>query len=256
MSEIRIRHALDGQVLRLTLDKPKGNILTAAVMRELESAVRGAAADTRLKLIAIEAAGKHFSFGASVEEHSRDKVAAMLPGLRSLVMAVAGSEIPVAALIQGLCLGGAFELVLAAHWIFAAPDASLGLPEIRLGVFPPAACALLPRKLSQAMASRLIVGGEELSGQELHSLGLIHKVFPADGLWNGLETWFSKTFAQYSASSLRHAQRNAQAPLLDGLEQRLIQHEEDYLKRLMESHDANEGIAAFIERRPPQWSHS
>ncbi|MCC6464483.1 MAG: enoyl-CoA hydratase/isomerase family protein, partial [Planctomycetes bacterium] len=252
MPEVNSIRACDGQVLRLVVDKPKGNIFAASVMQALAGHVREAQKDTALKLVTIEAAGKHFSFGASVEEHTRDKVGVMLPGLRELVLAMVGSEVPVAALVQGLCLGGAFEVVLAAHLVFAAPDAKMGVPEIRLGVFPPAACALLPKKLGQAAADRLILTGEEMTGEELHRLGLVHRLFPAEGLWAGVEAWFAGTFGKFSASSLRHANRNAQHALLCCLEDRLKKHEQDYVERLMASHDANEGIAAFMERRDPK----
>lgn len=256
MSLVTTKTAFDDSVVRLTVDNPKGNIFTGAVMQELRDAVHDAADSPAVKLITIEGAGPHFSFGASVEEHTKDKVADMLPVLRGLVWEIASSEVPVAALVRGVCLGGAFEVVLACHFTFAAPDARMGVPEIRLGVVPPVAAALLPRKLTQSVADRLVITGEELTGERLRELGLVHSCFPADSLWDGVSAWHEDTLAKFSAGSLRHATRQARAAFLRRLDRRLEEQEKDYLERLMESHDAVEGINAFLEKRSPEWKNA
>lgn len=255
MAAVKIEQAAEGAISRLTVDVPKGNLFTRAVLRELQEAIKEASSSKDLKLIALQAAGKNFSFGAAVEEHTAENVAAMLPVLRELVITIAGSEIPVAALVQGFCLGGAFEVVLACHFIFAAEDAQMGVPEIRLGVFPPVAAVLLPRVLGQFAADRMILSGEEMSGKELHRLGLVHRLFSADELWSGVEEWFGKTLARFSASSLRHATRNARVTFLHRLDEHLLGLEKEYLGALMKTHDANEGINAFIEKRRPVWKN-
>ncbi len=256
MTNLSIETAFEATLCRLIVNSPKGNIYTGAVMRELTDALAKAKSDPVVKLITIEGAGSHFSFGASVEEHTVDKVAAMLPVLRKLVWEIASSEVPVAALVQGMCLGGAFEVVLACHLTFAAPDARMGVPEIRLGVVPPIAAALLPRKFGQSVADHLVITGEELSGERLRELGMVHSCFPADSLWQGVAGWFEGTFAKFSASSLRHATRQARAAFLRRLDRRLEEHEQDYLDKLMASHDAKEGIQAFVEKRKPEWKHA
>lgn len=255
MDFVKKEIAHEGAILRLIVDNPKGNIFEAAVMNQLHAAVVGAASDPHLKLITIEAAGKHFSFGASVEEHTKEQVPAMLDNIRKLIMTIASSEVPVAGLVQGFCLGGAFEVIMACHLVFAAPDSQMGLPEVRLGVFPPIGAALLPKKMSQAVASQLVMTGEEMSGERLQTLGFVHSCFPADSLFEGVSAWFDKTFAKFSASSLRHTTRNAQAAFLRRLDKRIEEHNQDYIEKLMESHDANEGIAAFIEKRKPEWKN-
>jgi cyclohexa-1,5-dienecarbonyl-CoA hydratase len=246
----------DGALLRLTVENGKGNVFTGDLMLELTRQVHRAQAQTGLRLILLEASGKHFSFGAGVEEHTADRVADMLPVLRELVMAIAASEVPVAAAVQGMCLGGAFEVVLACHFLFVSNDARLGVPEIRLGVFPPVAAVLLPRKLGQAAADSLILGGEEWSGGRVHMLGLAHHAYPADSLRQGFDHWFQGTLRKYSAASLRQAVRATRARMLDGLEAELKARELQYLDELMDLADANEGIAAFLERRDPHWSNS
>ncbi|MBZ0136965.1 MAG: enoyl-CoA hydratase/isomerase family protein [Planctomycetes bacterium] len=256
MTSLNVENAFKSTIRRIIVNNPKGNVYTGDVMRELTEAVAHAKAEPAVKLITIEGAGSHFSFGASVEEHTGDKVAAMLPVLRKLVWEIASSDVPVAALVQGVCLGGAFEVALACHLTFATPDARMGVPEIRLGVVPPVAAALLPRKFGQSVADHLVITGEELTGERLRELGMVHSCFPADSLWQGVSGWFEGTLAKFSASSLRHATRQARAAFLRRLDRRLEEHEQDYLEKLMASHDANEGIQAFIEKRKPDWKHA
>ncbi|CAG0931648.1 cyclohexa-1,5-dienecarbonyl-CoA hydratase [Planctomycetaceae bacterium] len=256
MGAIRTSTEFNGALVRLTVDKPKGNVFTRAVMLELDEAVTKAQADANVKLITLEGAGPHFSFGASVEEHVKAQIPAALAALRKLTLTVAGSKVPVAACVQGVCLGGAFEIVLACHLVFAAPDARFGLPEIKLGVFPPVACALLVKKFGQAITDRLILSGEELTGEQLRNLGLVHHVYPAGELAVEVQAWFKRTLNGYSASSLRHATQAAREPLMKCLEERLVAHEKAYVESLMATHDANEGIAAFIEKRNPTWRNA
>lgn len=256
MTTIRELREHDDSMLRVTVSDGKGNVFTGAVMRELDARIAAAAREPALRLIVLEADGPHFSFGASVEEHTRERVAEMLPVLRGLVLRIAGSPVPVAARVQGVCLGGAFEVVLACHFMFAANDARFAVPEIRLGVFPPVAAALLPRRATGALADRMILSGEEIGANELRAAGLLHGVCAAPELTGHIDAWFRATLHGFSAASLRHAARAARARLLDGLEAELIAREREYLDQLMPTHDANEGIAAFLARRKPTWRHA
>ncbi|MBE7492582.1 MAG: enoyl-CoA hydratase/isomerase family protein [Planctomycetes bacterium] len=253
MPFVRAQPDHSGKLLRLILNRPRGNVFSGELMAELESALAQAPSSPTLRLVTLEAEGDHFSFGAAVEEHTRAQVVPMLQRLNRLIKAVAACPVPVAALVQGKCLGGAFEVVLAAHFVFAAENARFGVPEIRLGVFPPAACALLARKVGQASAERWILAGEEISADEAHRVGLAHRVFPADSLRRGVDEWFAVSLGQYSASSLRHAVAAARAPFLAGLDDALESATHAYVKNLVPTHDAEEGIQAFVQRRRPQW---
>lgn len=255
VAEVRVEAACEGGVARVIVDKPKGNIFSGDVMCALTERIRAATDDPAVRLITLEAAGKHFSFGAAVEEHTPDRVGEMLPVLRELVMTIYNSPVPVAALVQGRCLGGAFEVVMAAHLVFATADARFAVPEIKLGVFPPVACGLLPLRTSQAIAERMILTGDEVAAADLLGVGFVHKV--VDGpFWPEVESWFALTFGTCSAAALRIATRAARADSADDLLARLMRHEQTYLNELMQTHDANEGISAFMERRQPNWRHA
>jgi cyclohexa-1,5-dienecarbonyl-CoA hydratase len=241
---------------RIVIDRPKGNVLTSGVMAELAAAIRTAARLPATRLITITGAGPHFSFGAAIEEHVPDQIRRVLPVFRDLILQVAGSDVPVAAVVRGVCFGGAFELVAACHLVFAAPDARMALPEVRLGVFPPPACALLPMRVGQSITDRMVVAGEEMSGGQMHACGFVTRCFPAGELDAGVAEWFAQTLAPMSASSIRHATRAARRQFCGDLEARLLDAENAYLGPLMETADAHEGIASYLGKRAPNWSNA
>ena len=99
----------DETLLRLVLDKPKGNVLTTEMMKALSEALAVHAGNPHIRLAVIRGAGNHFSFGASVEEHRKEQAPSMLAGFHAMIRQVASYPVPIAALVEGSCLGGAFE---------------------------------------------------------------------------------------------------------------------------------------------------
>lgn len=251
MSPVRVECAHGGAQLRLILDRPKGNIVTSEVLGELRAAL--AAVPGAVKLITLEAAGPHFSYGASVEEHLPDRIGGVLTELHGAVMDLLRAPAPTVAVVRGRCLGGGFELVLACDLVFAATDAVLGVPEVGLGVFPPVAAAFLPLRVGASRAARAVLGGEAMPASWWMDAGLVDRVVPADALERELEEWFAAHVAPRSAVALAHAAEAARGALLRAAPAVLADLERQYLDRLMRSHDATEGIVAFIERRTPQW---
>ncbi len=138
-SPLRVRLERDGALLHLTLDRPKANLIDAAMIAALSSALSAHRGAKGLRGVLLDHVGPHFSFGASVEEHLPAQAAAMLASLHALIGAMLEFPAPILAAVRGQCLGGGLEVALAAGPIFAAPDAKFGQPEIKLGVFAPAA---------------------------------------------------------------------------------------------------------------------
>ncbi|MGZ6144304.1 MAG: enoyl-CoA hydratase/isomerase family protein [Myxococcales bacterium] len=239
-----------GTLLRLTLDRPVGNILTSGLMEQLGHELALHESDQHLKLVVIDGARGHFSYGASVEEHRKDSAPGMLRSLSRLVRGIARYPAPVAALVEGRCLGGGFELALACHLIFTTPTAQLGCPEIKLGVFPPVLAALGPWRLGGALSDRLVLTGEAISGADAKPWATV--LHSGDPFAELLE-WFRKGPSRSSAAALRiatHAIRTGSEPLLGA---RLDELEQQYVAKVLTSHDGNEGIEAFIARRVPIW---
>jgi cyclohexa-1,5-dienecarbonyl-CoA hydratase len=243
-------------VLSVVLNQPKANVLSMAMMAELRDALAAHRGDARLKMVVVRGAGNNFSFGASVAEHERESAPSMLAAFHGLVRDVAGYPVPVAALVLGRCLGGAFELALACHFVFAAPSAVFACPEVKLGVVPPVLAVLGPHRLGASLAERMVMTGDELGAAEAHRRGLLVDLLPEghDSLAFVL-AWYRRTLAPLSAFSLREATHAARhgSGILASLGEPLIQAERRYIERLLPSHDGNEGIAAFLTKRPPAW---
>jgi cyclohexa-1,5-dienecarbonyl-CoA hydratase len=237
-----------------TLQDPKGNVVTAAMVAALRAALEAVAQNPHLKLITIEGAGPDFSFGASIPEHTPERIREVLPEMHALILDLLEAPAVTAAIVRGRCLGGGFELALACDLIFAAEDAELGLPEIALGVFPPAGAALLPRRVGTARAASAIITGASRRAGEWHEAGLIEFVSAVDSLQGDVDAWFARHLAPRSAAALRHAAAAARLALLADVQAVLPRLEALYLDDLMHTSDAEEGVRAFLEKRSPRWS--
>jgi cyclohexa-1,5-dienecarbonyl-CoA hydratase len=239
---------------RVTMGGSKGNVLDAALMDALVAVFADAKRTPVLKAIVLEGAGSDFSYGASVEEHLPGQVARMLARFGSLIYAVLASDVIVLGAVRGRCLGGGLELVTLSHRIFASPDATLGQPEISLGVFPPAASVLLPERIGRAHAEDLCLTGRAVKADEARAIGLVDEVVDRDPVEAALD-WARAHLASKSASSLRRAVRAVRRGLVRRLELELPGLERLYLDDLMQTADAVEGLQAFLDKRRPAWSH-
>jgi len=243
----------DGALLRLTLARPKANLVDAAMIAALSGALAAHRGRAGLRGVLLAAAGPHFSFGASVAEHLPQACAAMLASLHALVLAMLDYPAPIAVAVRGQCLGGGLEVALAGGPIFAAPDAQFGQPEMKLGVFAPAASVLLPWRLSQVAAEDLLLSGRSIGADEARAIGLVRQV--ADDPEAAALDWFDAHLADKSASSLALALQAARGARVAAARARLAEVERLYLDRLMQTHDANEGLVAFLAKRQPVWEH-
>ncbi len=248
----------DGTLLRLVLDKPKGNVLTMEMMKALSEALAAQAENPHLRMVIIRGAGSHFSFGASVEEHRKERAPSMLAGFHAMIRQVAAYPVPIAAFVEGQCLGGAFELILACHFVFATPSAKFGCPEIQLGVFPPVLAAIGAQRLGAPLAERLIVTGATIDAAAAEKAGLVSAIFSGENPEGELLEWYGKNLRPLSGFSIRQANRVARigSGIVAALQQTLDKIERQYVEEVLASNDGNEGIAAFIERRKPVWKDS
>ena len=243
----------DGALLRLRLSRPKANIVDAEMIAALHAAINQHAGNRSLRGVLLDAEGPHFSFGASVEEHLADRCAAMLGALHALIIAMVEFPVPILVAVQGQCLGGGLEVALAGGPIFAAPGAQFGQPEIKLGVFAPAASVLLPYRVNQTAAEDLLFSGRSVSAAEGLAMGLVHAV--TDDPQAAALAYFEQHLAGRSAAALACAVSAARAPMRADVRRRLAEVERLYLDRLMHTRDANEGLAAFLAKRSPTWEH-
>lgn len=244
----------DGRLLCLSLNRPKANIVDAAMIAALQTALDEHAERPELASVLLTAQGPNFSFGASVEEHLPEQCERMLMNLHRLVLTLIAFPVPVLVAVRGFCLGGGLELAACGHLMFAASDASFGQPEIQVGVFAPAASCLLPERIARSHAEDLLLSGRNINAEEALRIGLINDI--ADDPDSAALDYFDKRLAAHSISTLRHAVWAARADLVSRVKEKLAIIEKRYLEQLMISHDAVEGLQAFIEKRPARWTHS
>ncbi len=243
----------DGSLLRLRLAKPKANLIDATMIAALSSAFAEHLPNPDLYCVLLDAEGPHFSFGASIEEHLPEQCAEMLASLHDLIITMLESPVPILAAVQGQCLGGGLEVVCGASQIFAATDAKFGQPEIKLAVFAPAASCLLPERIGQANAENLLFSGRSIDASEALHMGLVQQV--SSHPEQAAIDWFEQHLEPLSASSLRFAVRAARLQQLDRIKEKLAGVEKLYTDELMETHDALEGLTAFVEKRTPNWEN-
>lgn len=247
-----VRVSLSEGIARLVLDRPPLNVLNLEVLDELDGVLEELEHHPEVKLLVLSGAGPAFCAGADVADHLPERVGRMLRVFRSVVRRLLGSEFPTLAVVHGATLGAGCELMMACDLAIAADGAQIGQPEVRLGVFPPVAAALLPRLVGRQRALDLILTGRTVDAAEAHRMELVSEVIPAAALHAATEASIER-LAGLSGPVLRLAKRAVleagSLPPLEGLQHA----EEIYLNELMRLHDPLEGLNAFLEKRRPAW---
>ena len=245
----------DGAWRRLVLNAAPGNLLSLDLVRALGEAIHHLETQRGIKWLTIEGAGGQFSYGARIQEHTRELMQTVLPETHRVFKRLLAFPAPTAALVEGRCLGGGFELALSCDDILATETATFGLPEIRLGAFPPAAAALLPLRVGASRATRAIVTGQSRDADYWHDAGLVSLVAPRSSLLESATAWFDAHLAPHSAAALSHAVAAARLTVRAQAEPALAAAERDYLGGLLATSDAAEGVQAWLEKRPAQWKN-
>lgn len=257
MKKVKLNYTDDNTVARVILDDGKGNILDHIMIEQFQERLNEFGRNKKLKLIVFEGGGKHFSFGASIEEHKKEFAATMLRGFHQLFYSLRDLGIPTIAKVSGQCLGGGMELTLMCNMIFADKTAKFGQPEIVLGVFPPPASIILPEKIGLARAEELLITGKIIAADEAKQIGLVNDLFEDKAaMETGIQKWIQTNIIPKSASSLRYAVKASRVKFNHVISNFLPQLEAIYVNQLMQSHDANEGINSFIEKRKPVWNNN
>jgi cyclohexa-1,5-dienecarbonyl-CoA hydratase len=250
---LRVWLEAEGRLLRLRLSRPKANLIDATMIAALDRALADHLDNPGLSAVLLDAEGSHFSYGASVEEHLPGQCEAMLTGIHGLILRMVEAPVTILVAAKGQCLGGGLEVAAAGHLLFVAPDAVLGQPEMKLGVFAPAASCLLPELIGPPRALDLLLSGRTISGAEAAAIGLAREA-AADPERAAL-AYFDDYLKPKSASSLRYAIEAARADYVVRVRAKIKAVERLYLDGLMNTHDAVEGLGAFVAKRPVQWQH-
>ena len=249
-----IRFRVEDRVARVTFARPPLNIFTIAMMGEVDRALTACMSLRDVVAVVFDASedSRAFSAGVSVEEHQPETVYHMLESFHSVFRTLEQMGKPALALVDGAALGGGCELVAGCDIVIAAARARFGQPEIKLGVFPPAAAVLLPRIVGERRAREILLTGEIFDAQEALRTGLVTHVVEPERVEAKLQEILGR-LRELSAPALEMTRRAMDAgrgrPFLAALERA----EDIYLNELMKTEDAHEGVRAFMEKRRPDW---
>ncbi len=249
-----IRFELREGVGRIELNRPPLNVLNIAMMEEIQAALRHAQAAGDTRAIVFSAAGRMFSAGVDIAEHTHDLMERMLTAFHGIFRLMEDGEVPTMAVVQGHALGGGCELACFCDLVIAAQGVKFGQPEMAVGVFPPVAAALFPHLIGGRKAAEMILTGEAIPAEEAHRIGLINTVVPADRLADEAERLLAR-LTDKSATVLRVAKRAIRTGMATGFDQALPAIETMYTGSLMTLEDPDEGLQAFMEKRKPVWKH-
>lgn len=241
----------------ISINRPPLNVLDIPTIEELNNALLAVKArELEVRALVITAEGdKAFSAGVDVADHTEDKVEYMIEVFHQLFRNLDTLEIPTIAAVKGAALGGGSELAIFCDMIVASDRLKIGQPEIKVGVFPPLAAVMLPRLVPEKRAFELIVGGEVIRADEALALGLVNKVVPTASFDEEFAT-FLRVFTTLSGTVLRSTKKAIRAARGLSFGDALNRVERIYLDELMVTDDAKEGLAAFMDKRAPQWKHT
>jgi enoyl-CoA hydratase/carnithine racemase len=255
MSFVDVR--LEDHVAVVTLDRPDAlNAISSEVANDLAGAVLQAAASSQAWVVVLAAAGdRAFCVGADLKERNRLDDAGWMRNrvlMRSMFDSIRSVPQPTIASVFGFALGGGFELALSCDLVVASEDAVFGLPETTVGIVPGGgATQLLARKVGLSRAKELILTGRRIAAPRAMELGLVERV-TARELLAGATMDLAREICRSSPVAVREAKqavdRGFGLPLEAGIEL-----EDLAWRRAVASEDRREGIAAFNEKRDPEW---
>jgi cyclohexa-1,5-dienecarbonyl-CoA hydratase len=238
-------------VARITLARPPLNILTLDAVEALAAAVEEASDQPHLRALVLTAEGRAFCAGVAVEDHLGDRAKPMLAAFHRVFRTLHALECTTVAAVQGPALGGGAELATFCDLVIASESATFGQPEIRVGVFPPIAALHYPSRIGMARTLQLLLSGQVLAARDAEQIGLIDRVVPPGELAAAVEAALLG-FTDKSAAVLRLTKRAVRRGD-SGFDAALSALEDLYLNELMRTEDAEEGLRAFLAKRPPAW---
>src|SRR6266403_1089569 len=246
-----IQLRLEHRTAWITLDRPPLNILDIPMMQALDAVLERAL--PRCDFAIVQGAGpKGFSAGAEIADHTPERVEKMLSAFHAVFRRLAAADCLTIAAVRGYCLGGGMELATFCDFVLATESAQFGQPEIKLGCFPPIAMVTLPHLIGMRAAAHLILTGEQIGAAEAQRLGLVTRVVPDSELRNGVGKLLEELRA-LSPSILQLTRKTFWNLHCAEFAKQLEEVERVYLSGLMKTHDAQEGVRAFLEKRKPVW---
>ncbi len=244
----------DEHVARIIFNKPPLNVLDLNMMKEINTALDDLKDDTKLKVLILTANGKAFSAGVDVADHTEDKAEEMIRVFHGIFERMLGIKAPIVAIVDGAALGGGCEVAAFCDMVLASERSKFGQPEIKVGVFPPIAAVMFPRFMNLKKVLELNLTGDTISAAEAQKLGLVNTVFPVDSFQEEAQGVIDR-LTQNSSVVLQLTKEAILEAYGKDYDTAVSRAENIYLNKLMKTHDANEGLTAFMEKRKPNWKN-
>lgn len=243
----------EAHIAWVTLNRPERlNAITPAMLDAIDAAMTDAEKDEAICVIVLTAKGRAFSAGADLKEVSDPHPLAFRRQLLAVVARFEASPLPVVAAVNGVAVAGGLELVLGCDIVIASQSARMGDGHATYGMVPGGGASIrLAKKVGVNRAKEMLFTGDLLTAEELHAIGFVNKVAPDDCLINEVEAWVGKIVDKSPLGLARMKQlvnQSAEQSLEAALEAEFsVAALHDY------SHDRGEGVAAFREKRKPQF---
>ena len=253
MSQIEV--ARDGAVMRIAINRPeKKNALTADMYDALSQAVEEAEADAGVRVLLLHGKGDAFTAGNDLQDFLQKpwKGQARPPAVR-FINAVAHASKPIVAAVHGLVVGVGTTILLHCDLVYAAEETRFMMPFVNLGIVPEAASTvLLPLLIGRQRASELFMLGAPLAAQRAYEIGMVNAVLPVDKLL-ATAAEAAQALAAKPAAALR-ATKNLMKRHYQAEVDRALREEVEVISERLESAETREALAAFLEKRKPDFS--
>jgi cyclohexa-1,5-dienecarbonyl-CoA hydratase len=249
-----VKFRADGEVARLTLDRPEHNLLNERMLAELAVGINILGERSGIKLIVLDSASKAFCGGIELGEYTQRRVFQLLDAFHGAFSAMLDVSKPLLVVVNGPAFGGGAELAALGDLVIATPRARFAQPEIKLGVFPPLAAAILPYILGPKLALELVLTGETMSAERARELGLVNWLVPENELQAKVDELIAKVTSQ-SAPVLTMAKKAIMGSLGLPLREGVRNSMKVFLNELADLEDSQEGLRALVEKRAPKWKN-
>lgn len=253
-SEQHVRLETSDGLATITLDRPPLNVLNIPMMAELNAVLESLLGDANLAAIVFRAEGKAFCAGVDVADHSGDKAGEMIRQFHGMFRRLASTDALTIAVVARAALGGGCELATFCDIVLASDRAKFGQPEVQVGVLPPVAACVFPPQIGIRKAVELNAVGMTVDAREAHRIGLVNQVYPAEEFDERVAGYLDE-IRKLSRPVVRMAKRATVMVAREQVLSHLDRVEQLYREDLMKLSDAHEGIAAFMEKRTPNWKH-
>lgn len=244
---------MEDGVARIAINRPPLNVLNRETIQDIIAALENADIDKNVYMVVITGAGdRAFSAGVDVSAHLPNKINKTLDQFHKMFHLLADLRKPTIAVVNGFALGGGCELAIACDIVVASDKAQFGQPEIKVGAIATVAAALLPKLIGRKQALELIFTGDTINAAEAQKIGLVNKVVPPEKLADATNELINK-LKEMSPIVLQLVRRAIYQGIDSDFKKALDGITEIYLKQLIRTKDAVEGLKAFLEKRKPEW---